>query len=264
MLHSSFWRHLAIAVASCFLLVMMLILQAGGVHKAFAQVTSPVTRTAPTGLAGLPRLSDEEKNKLKVAAAAFSTVAVGAGTATYTSCPTLIAPMAIATCEIAAGSIGGVSGLVAIASGAAASDPPDPNFKVIALPILVPAPQVTTAQGFTENEANAIDALDNNLMRESALENALSTSINRAQGAQLAEDKVWEDRQLAAAQQYAGQAAQLLKAEPKLFNDVQTTEDTRFKSDPKVNNFYQMLTSPSLDSATLQAAQALEQFATSR
>jgi hypothetical protein len=90
----------------------------------------------------------------------------------------------------------------------------------IAQPVVPQVPQVTAREGFTEREAAAVNALNNNLARQIAFSNALLTSNNRLQGARLVGDSGWEARQLRAAQQYQAQLARLVNTEPRLLTET--------------------------------------------
>jgi hypothetical protein len=102
------------------------------------------------------------------------------------------------------------------------SDPPDPNFTVIAQPItpFLSTQPVTAAQAGGQRQADAINALLTNAEQAIGVGRALLTSIQRAWGAFNAGDAFWEAQQTQAARQYAKQLAGLLYVEPQLLSGV--------------------------------------------
>jgi hypothetical protein len=143
-------------------------------------------------------------------------------------------------------------------------DPPDSKFRVIAHPILSPTQHITAGKGFTRQEVNALNAADDNLSYVIILEEAIATSIERAQGAHLAGNTKWEVRQMQTARLYAGRAAKLLRKEPRLLGNVRDAFKCSGFHSVLIGggqSFPQTLTDPSLIHAILGSAQALEQFA---
>lgn len=94
-----------------------------------------------------------------------------------------------------------------------ATDPSDPNFMVIAQPVLLTVPPVVPGGVVTQAEANAFNALFLNEENVIAYAQALITSYNRAQGAFDAGNAFWENQQLQAAAQYQGALLGFLGAE---------------------------------------------------
>ena len=81
------------------------------------------------------------------------------------------------------------------------NDPPDPNFTVIAQPVIVPiAPPVQGDANTPQQVADAINALFNNLAQQLALDRASSTAVNRAAGARDAGNAFWVQQQTQALQ----------------------------------------------------------------
>lgn len=114
--------------------------------------------------------------------------------------------------------------------GLLALDPPDPNFTEIAAPVTPATSQQPILPGddFTQAQADAFNALLNNLQQGIGLGRAILTSFNRASGAQLANDSYWMAQQLQAARTYAGQYADVLDARPQAFEDMKQS----FGTDP--------------------------------
>ncbi len=101
------------------------------------------------------------------------------------------------------------------------TDPPDPNYKVIATPT-VPALQLLGVQsGVTPGVAAAFNAWMQNEESMIGYSAVLLTCFNRAQGAAAAGDAFWEAQQAAAAQQYERQLGGFQLAEPALRASLQ-------------------------------------------
>ncbi len=103
------------------------------------------------------------------------------------------------------------------------NDPSDPNFTVIAQPLVVPIQAPILADAATPQQvADAINTLFDNLSQQMALEKASSTAINRASGARDAGNTFWVQQQTQAAQQFIAQEAPLLDAQPHLLANLAT------------------------------------------
>jgi hypothetical protein len=102
------------------------------------------------------------------------------------------------------------------------ADPSDPNYKVVALPFFPMTPQATAQAGITQDEANALNALLENLDKVSAYGNAAVTATNRAHGAQDAGDVYWQQTQLAAVKFYSFNLANLLATQPALRSNLES------------------------------------------
>jgi hypothetical protein len=116
------------------------------------------------------------------------------------------------------------SGADAVLAGilaAAAQDPSDPNFTVIAQPVLQQLPSVTVEPGITQTVADAFNALLTNETQAIALGRAILTTIDRAQGAFDANNVFWENAQVQALSQYISQLADLIAARGPLLTNVQ-------------------------------------------
>lgn len=134
-----------------------------------------------------------------------------------------IPPPCATSVLVGLGVLGGVTAVGAGGLAIYAADPSDPNYTVIVQPVTPSLSQqpITTAQGVTQQEADALNAYLTNMEKAIGLQRAIITSINRAVGAHDAGNAMWEDRQLQAAQQYAAQAATLFNAAPQLLANVQ-------------------------------------------
>jgi len=99
-----------------------------------------------------------------------------------------------------------------------ARDPADPNFTVIAQPIVhsLSIQPITPAPGVTQQEADALNPLLTNMEQVIAVSEALQTSNDRAQGAFAAGNAFWVTKQNQTAQQYALQLAKLLNEQVSL------------------------------------------------
>ncbi|HVT56897.1 MAG TPA: hypothetical protein VHR45_00730 [Thermoanaerobaculia bacterium] len=101
-------------------------------------------------------------------------------------------------------------------------DPSDPNFMVIATPVVPSLPPLTVQTGVTLEVANAFNALvqnDENILGYSSV---ILTCLNRAQGAADAGNAFWEAKQEAAAAQYESQLGTFLKTETSLLASLQS------------------------------------------
>jgi hypothetical protein len=94
-------------------------------------------------------------------------------------------------------------------SGAISLDPSDPNYMQIATPVTPNIPPVGSQAGIPQIVTGAVNALLQNQAQIVGLEQALVTTLNRAQGASDANNAYWLQQQLDAATLYLGQLSQL-------------------------------------------------------
>ncbi len=106
-------------------------------------------------------------------------------------------------------------------------DPLDTNYTVLAQVVARPVTLLTAADGITQLEADAYNAWRTNLSQTVGISTALTTSIDRAQGAAYDGKADWETAQMNAAVQFEAQLAGLLDQEPALRSNVVA----QFKSD---------------------------------
>ncbi len=113
---------------------------------------------------------------------------------------------------------------VAITANLIALDPSDPNYTVIAQPTFPTlSQQPLVAHGsLTPQEAAAFNALWTNEEKIMGYGNAVLTAVNRAQGAHDANDLTNQNKQLQAAQQFAGQMGTAINAEPGLYANLKS------------------------------------------
>jgi hypothetical protein len=99
-----------------------------------------------------------------------------------------------------------------------AADPPDPNYTVIATPVVpsLPGQPYTTATGFNARVVNDLNALITNSEQEIALLEVIPVSINRVAGAVAAGSAQWQAQQANAVQTYASQLIPLINNESSL------------------------------------------------
>jgi hypothetical protein len=116
----------------------------------------------------------------------------------------------------------GLSGLGAGILGRLSLDPPDPNFTVIATPVIPALPPVTSVPAATPQVIQAFNALVQNEENIIGFGNVILTCFNRARGAENAGNALWEARQIAASQQYNNQLGVFLNAEPPLRANLQS------------------------------------------
>lgn len=96
-----------------------------------------------------------------------------------------------------------------------AEDPPDPNFTVVATPVVpsLPGQPLTTATGFSQQVINDLNSLLLNSEQEIALLQVIPVSVNRVAGAVAAGNQLWQQKQAQAVQQYASQLIPLVNNE---------------------------------------------------
>lgn len=138
-----------------------------------------------------------------------------------------------------------------------AGDPPDPNFTVVAQPIILTLPRLTTDKGVTQAEADAFNALLTNEEQVIGYAKALLRSIERAQGAIDAGNIFWEKQQLDAVAVYQGKLATLLDEQPALLtNFVNALQAAGFSSltvtPNDVSNFQQDITQNGLPASLVE------------
>jgi hypothetical protein len=103
------------------------------------------------------------------------------------------------------------------------NDPSDPNFMVITQPMVVPIqPPVIGDPTTPQQVADAINALDDNVAQQLALERASNIALDRASGARDAGNAFWVQQQTQALQQFIAQEAPLLDAQPQLLANLDT------------------------------------------
>jgi hypothetical protein len=132
--------------------------------------------------------------------------------AAVAGCALLPPPFDLMSCSAinSAGQVCNNAGIIIRTAGAGfqaiANDPIDPNFRGIATPGPSPGLIADVVPGFTQDQQAAwtdlIAALDDIV----GLPDAIQTAYNRAEGAFLGGDQIWEEIQLYAADQYAGLA----------------------------------------------------------
>jgi hypothetical protein len=101
-------------------------------------------------------------------------------------------------------------------------EPPedDSDYHSLASAEPAPVPPVTVEQGFTQQEASAMNDELQNLSQQVATGEAVDTSLARADAAHAAGDEAAEARQVQNAQQLAGQEAALINQEPQKRNEL--------------------------------------------
>jgi hypothetical protein len=104
---------------------------------------------------------------------------------------------------------------------ALALDPSDPNFQVIAKPIIPSLPVVTAEPGFTQAEADAVNALLNDSERAIGITKAILTSADRVLGAYDANNDIWETKQRNAIALYNLQLSDLVQHKIKTLSALQ-------------------------------------------
>jgi len=95
-------------------------------------------------------------------------------------------------------------------------DPPDPNYMIIATPVVPSVTQISEQTGIPPNLAAATNALLLKGAEISAVSLALVTTLNRASGALAANDNIWIQRQLIAADTLKAQLGVDMAKKPEL------------------------------------------------
>jgi hypothetical protein len=105
---------------------------------------------------------------------------------------------------------------------ALATDASDPDFRVVAQPVVrsLSVQPLSAAQGFTQQEADSLNALLANVEESIAFAEATLLSSRRVQSAKNAGDAFSELQQREAVRQYAPDLATRLNAQPSLLVDV--------------------------------------------
>ncbi len=84
-------------------------------------------------------------------------------------------------------------------------DPPDPNFKKLAKPQPEKMPRLLPGRGVSPKAARKLTALARQLGKTEGYSRALTATLDRAGGAQIAKDTVWQGKQMAHAIKLARQ-----------------------------------------------------------
>lgn len=84
-------------------------------------------------------------------------------------------------------------------------DPPDPKFKKLGKPVRVKVPVLVPGRGIKPKQAKRLTALARQLAKTEGLARALTATLDRAGGAIVAGDQVWQGRQMAHAIKLARQ-----------------------------------------------------------
>jgi len=156
------------------------------------------------------RLSDEAKCTLEKATRSFFWLGIilgGAGLVLAPFCP---------PCAVVVEVVAIFAELAAVYAWSAADDPVDPNYTVLANPDPPRVPLIQPGQGVNANAASAINALLQEMANLIGQSRATLTSLNRAQGAWIAHDRTWEERQMRAAAGFAEAQASALDRLPGL------------------------------------------------
>jgi plastocyanin len=103
----------------------------------------------------------------------------------------------------------------------AGKDPPDPNFRVVFTPVFVPVPMVRPPTRQLKGAFLALNRLFATQTRFAEAAVAFRISLNRAEGAAAAGDRVWKARQADASARYALEAYGLLQELPGLDGAVE-------------------------------------------
>lgn len=90
-----------------------------------------------------------------------------------------------------------------------AADPVDPRFRAIAKPVFLKPPPIAAEGGISRSAAATANAFFTVAAQSIGYGRALSTSLNRAQGAAKAKNTAWEKKQMLTAADYAVRVATL-------------------------------------------------------
>jgi len=187
-------------------------------------IASNCSQAVPTPIpspVGCPVQGWTRGQKIAAGLAAVASAAIG-GTMNIASVIGLVCGPAAPAC-VAALSFGGVglaaaNGILGVFAGV---DPPDPNFTLIAKPLIPTYTQIVAQLGITSALATALNALNINSLNTIAYAQAAITSGNRAQGAANASNAFWESAQFQAEENYASILVSLTQAEPGLLANLQ-------------------------------------------
>jgi hypothetical protein len=194
--------------------------ESGTLTVSIAPSNCPTTAPTPVPTpAGCPVKPLTQKQKDALALIAFQLGSLGTGTAVAALfCGSATAGACAIPLGLMAAILAGGSGYAAYV---AAVDPSDPNFMVIALPVIPSFTALTAQNGVTQAEAASFNALMSNLAQQAAYFRVLITSTNRAQGAADAGNALWETSQIQAALNDAATLGSLFGAQPALLSAFQ-------------------------------------------
>jgi hypothetical protein len=193
-----------------------------------ATITVTTARNCPTAVPtpvpsppGCPVQTLTRDQKLKAAGIAVASGAIGAGMTTSSFTGFACGPAA----PVCVGLLEGGGILLAAGNGwygaSKGIDPPDPNFTVIAQPMIPTLTPIVAQPGISPALAAALNALNTNSIKTIAFAQAAITSLNRAQGAANAGNAFFEAAQLQAEENYSTMSDTLIAAEPGLLSDLQ-------------------------------------------
>lgn len=168
------------------------------------------------------RFTQEEKDKFAKYAAILGGVGGGLGTIAAI-CGLAPEPTATKVCAIVGALGAGASAILAARYGLLALDPFDPNFNVIAQPVLLTIPAIQAQDGITQAEADAANAWLLNLAQQVAWTQAIQTAVNRANSASAAGDTADETAQMQAAAAFAVQLSNFVTAAAPLRSSLVTS-----------------------------------------
>ena len=138
-------------------------------------------------------------------------IALGAACLVFAPCA---AAVGVAVGGGVAAGVGAAAGVMAIASGIfwkVNSDPPDPDYRTVYVPVPVVVPAIVAGNGLSAAAADALETYAADAGEFVKWGRGFYISINRAQGAEAAADGDSYDRQVTAAQSYASKAAAALR-----------------------------------------------------
>lgn len=165
------------------------------------------------------RFTQAQKDALSKASADLNSQA-GSEATIAAACLLLPDPSVTKACAVGFGLLSGGTWVLSGELNKLALDPADLNYTVIAVP-LTPTPTLLTVQvGIVQSEADSFNALLTNQAQAIGLARAITTSINRAQGAYISGATDWETKQMQAATQFAIQLSALLKLESNLYANI--------------------------------------------
>ena len=152
-----------------------------------------------------------KKDVLRAIANGFGRAAVFSGVLAAGCAENLIAAR---FCLPYAGTTAAITGAIAyFATEFLAQDPIDLNFTVIPVPVPAPFTPVMAGNGFTQADADAMNAQLRNEAKILGVLRAIDTSINRAAGAASVGDAFWEQKQVEAINGFMFQLGALLTQE---------------------------------------------------
>jgi sugar lactone lactonase YvrE len=211
--------------------------------------------TPPAGSSSAPRYSAAEKQSFLAVAAADGQRAARL-TAVAAAMP---APLKTPINQLAAYYFAESQTYLAIAD-----DPPDPNFTTVAPPQAVTVPTITAGGGITQAEADQLNALLAEEGQALGLAQAISTALNRAQGAgDSPSNAAFAQMQLAAVQQFSQQLGSVVSSEPNLLASVQAALQASGVADVSVTpsniaTLQQMASTAGLPAGLIQALNQLQ------